>query len=139
MRVILVFCLLMLLSSSPVWAGEGTIPEPVYVAPLVFHDIAFTGDTVQLGINDYGRGIVTAAVWLESDSALSTVTLTHTIYSTSNTSWLVAPIAAGEWTLRQVYAKDEAGNELNLFFVGPTAEAEADEPQRKLYLPQVSN
>lgn len=137
MRTLIVFCLLLLLSYSPVWAGEGTIPEPVL--PLSFRDIAFTPDSVQLGINDYGRGIVTAAVWLESSSALSTVTLTNTIYSTANTSWLVAPITPGEWTLRQVYAKDVSGNELNLFFIGPTAEAEAPEPERKLYLPQVSN
>ena len=137
MKAFIVFCLLILLASSPVWAGEGTIPEPVL--PLSFRDIAFTPDSVQLGINDYGRGIVTATVWLESVSVQATVALTQTIYSTVTTSWLVAPLAPGEWTLRQVYARDISGNELNLFFVGPTAEAEAPEPQRKLYLPQVSN
>jgi len=90
---------------------------------------------VQLGLNDYGRGITTATVYLVSGSARESVTLTNTIYSTANTSWLVAPLpVAGDWKLRQLYAKDGAGNELNVFFI-----AAAPKPQHFLFLPQVSN
>ena len=132
MKTFLVFCLIFLLLLSParLLAGEGTIPEPVYVPPLTFHDIAFTPDTVQLGLNDYGRGIVTATVTLTGGSVQESITLTQTIYSTANTSWLVAPLPPGEWTLRQLYAQDTSGQELNIFFIPR---------QYFLYFPQVSN
>ena len=122
--------------SSP--KGDGTIPP--YLPPLVFHDISFGPESVQLGLNDYGRGIETATVYLDSDGVKESFTLTQTIYSTANTSWLTAPLPRkGEWKLRQLYAKDKEGNELNVFFIAAAPVPEPAEGKYKLYLPHVSN
>ncbi len=160
MRTFLIFCLFLSLSLSPahLLAGEGTVPEPVL--PLMFRDITFTpsGDTVgvQLGISDWDLGVDRATIYLLSLSAQDSITLTYdstdAVFSTTNTTWLANEISAtpGTWTLRQVYAKDGAGRELNLFFQGdiysftvaaPAAEEPTEEPtpQHILYLPQVSN
>jgi hypothetical protein len=106
-------------------AHEGTIPEPIL--PLMFHDIATTPQgeviSVQLGLSDWGNGIVAATLHFQSLSAGDSITLTYdatnTIYATSNTTWLVNEITAapGTWQLRQVYARDGQGRELNLFFM----------------------
>jgi hypothetical protein len=153
-KVIIVFCLILLLSLSPalLLAHEGTIPEPVL--PLLFHDIATTpqGETVsvQLGLSDWGNGITAAALTWQSLSAGDSITLTYdvtdAIYSTANTTWLVNEITAapGTWTLRQVYARDGQGRELNLFFLGDdhsftVADETAPLPLYTLYFPQVSN
>jgi hypothetical protein len=144
----------MLLSLSPALtlANEGTIPEPVL--PLLFHDIATTpqGETVsvQLGLSDWGNGITAAALTWQGLSAGDSITLTYdatdTIYATSNTTWLVNEITAapGTWTLRQVYARDGQGRELNLFFLGDDhsftiPDESAPLPLYTLYFPQVSN
>jgi hypothetical protein len=154
MRTCIIFCLLMLLSLSPALtlANEGTIPEPVL--PLLFHDIATTpqGETVsvQLGLSDWGNGITAAALTWQGLSAGDSITLTYdatdTIYATSNTTWLVNEITAapGTWTLRQVYARDGQGRELNLFFLGDDhsftiPDESAPLPLYTLYFPQVSN
>jgi hypothetical protein len=154
MRIAIIFCLLILVSLSPalVLANEGTIPEPVL--PLLFHDIATTpqGETVsvQLGLSDWGNGITAAALTWQGLSAGDSITLTYdatdTIYATSNTTWLVNEITAapGTWTLRQVYARDGQGRELNLFFLGDdhsftVPDETAPLPLYTLYFPQVSN
>jgi hypothetical protein len=154
MRTCIIFCLLMLLSLSPALtlANEGTIPEPVL--PLLFHDIATTpqGETVsvQLGLSDWGNGITAAALTWQGLSAGDSITLTYdatdTIYATSNTTWLVNEITAapGTWTLRQVYARDGQGRELNLFFLGDDhsftiPDESAPLPLYTIYFPQVSN
>jgi hypothetical protein len=154
MRIAIIFCLLILVSLSPalVLANEGTIPEPVL--PLLFHDIATTPQgeviSVQLGLSDWGNGIVAAELTFQSLSAGDSITLTYdvtdTIYSTSNTTWLVSEITAapGTWTLRQVYARDGQGRELNLFFLGDAysftvPDEAAPLPLYTLYFPQVSN
>ena len=137
--VALYLILILALSPSLALAGDGTIPEP-YVGPLSFHDIAFAAKIAQLGLNDYGRGIETATVYLDSNGVKESVTLTQTIYSTANTSWLTAPLPrTGEWKLRQLYAKDKEGNELNVFFIAAAPVPEPAEGKYKLYLPHVSN
>jgi hypothetical protein len=133
-------------------ANEGTIPEPVL--PLLFHDIAFTPQaevvSIQLGLSDWGNGIVGAALTFESLSAQDSITLTYgatdAIYATANTTWLVNEITAtpGTWILRQVYARDGQGRELNLFFLGDDhsftiPDETAPLPLYTLYFPQVSN
>jgi hypothetical protein len=133
-------------------AHEGTIPEPIL--PLMFHDIATTPQgaviSVQLGLSDWGNGIVAAELtWLglsAGDSITLTYDATDTIYATSNTTWLVNEITAppGTWQLRQVYARDGQGRELNLFFLGDdhsftVPDETAPLPLYTLYFPQVSN
>jgi hypothetical protein len=139
-------------SSRELSANEGTIPEPVL--PLLFHDIAFTPQpeavSIQLGLSDWGNGITAAALTFESLSAGDSITLTYgltdAIYSTANTTWLVNEITAapGTWILRQVYARDGHGRELNLFFLGDdhsftVPDESAPLPLYTLYFPQVSN
>jgi hypothetical protein len=139
-------------SSRELSANEGTIPEPVL--PLLFHDIAFTPQpeavSVQIGLSDWGNGITAAALTFESLSAGDSITLTYgltdAIYSTANTTWLVNEITAapGTWILRQVYARDGHGRELNLFFLGDdhsftVPDESAPLPLYTLYFPQVSN
>jgi hypothetical protein len=139
-------------SSRELSANEGTIPEPVL--PLLFHDIAFTPQpeavSVQIGLSDWGNGIVAAELTWQGLSAGDSITLTYdatdTIYATSNTTWLVNEITAapGTWTLRQVYARDGQGRELNLFFLGDDhsftiPDESAPLPLYTLYFPQVSN
>jgi hypothetical protein len=153
-KAIIVFCLIISLALSPALtlANEGTIPEPVL--PLLFHDIAFTPQaeviSVQLGLSDWGNGITEAAITFQSLSAGDSITLTYgltdAIYSTANTTWLVNEITAppGTWTLRQVYARDGQGRELNLFFLGDdhsftVADESAPLPLYTIYFPQVSN
>jgi hypothetical protein len=139
-------------SSRELSANEGTIPEPVL--PLMFHDVAFTTQaeavSVQLGLSDWGNGIVAAELTWQGISAGESITLTYdatdTIYATSNTTWLVNEITEppGTWTLRQVYARDGQGRELNLFFLGDDhsftiPDETAPLPLYTLYFPQVSN
>jgi hypothetical protein len=139
-------------SSRVTLAHEGTIPEPVL--PLMFHDIAATptGEavSVQLGLSDWGNGIVAAELTWQGISAGESITLTYdatdTIYATANTTWLVSEITAptGTWILRQVYARDGQGRELNLFFLGDdhsftVPDETAPLPLYTLYFPQVSN
>lgn len=108
-------------------AGQaGTIP----VLPLGFHDIAFTpnGETIsiQLGISDWDQGVQSAVLTFKELETGAIVTLSYAmvdeIYSTANTTWLTKDLTVdpGTWELRQVYAKDGAGQELNLFFIGTT-------------------
>jgi hypothetical protein len=133
-------------------ANEGTIPEPVL--PLMFHDVAFTPQaeavSVQIGLSDWGNGITGATLTFQSLSAQDSITLTYdvtdAIYSTANTTWLVNEITAptGTWILRQVYARDGQGRELNLFFLGDDhsftiPDESAPLPLYTLYFPQVSN
>jgi hypothetical protein len=149
-----VFCLFILVSLSPALtlANEGTIPEPVL--PLLFHDIAFTPQaeavSVQLGLSDWGNGVAEAELRFQSLSAQDSITLTYdvtdAIYSTASTTWLVNEITAtpGTWALRQVYAIDGQGRELNLFFLGDdhsftVADETAPLPLYTIYFPQVSN
>jgi hypothetical protein len=154
MRIAIVFCLFILVSLSPALtlANEGTIPEPVL--PLLFHDIAFTPQaeavSVQIGLSDWGNGIAEAELTFQSLSAQDSITLTYdvtdAIYSTANTTWLVNEITAppGIWILRQVYARDGQGRELNLFFLGDdhsftVPDESAPLPLYTIYFPQVSN
>jgi hypothetical protein len=154
MKTLIIFYLFLSLSLSPALtlANEGTIPEPVL--PLLFHDIAFTPQaeavSVQLGLSDWGNGVTGATLTFQSLSAQDSITLTYdatdTIYATSNTTWLVNEITAptGTWILRQVYARDGQGRELNLFFLGDdhsftVADESAPLPLYTLYFPQVSN
>ncbi len=109
-------------------AGQapGTIPAPVL--PVGFHDVAFTPNgeavSVQLGISDWDQGVDRAVLTFKQPGTNAIVTLgyvmTDTIYSTANTTWLTKDftVGPGVWELRQVYAKDGIGRELNLFFVG---------------------
>jgi hypothetical protein len=153
-KTFLIFCLFLSLSLSPALtlANEGTIPEPVL--PLLFHDIAFTPQaevvSIQLGLSDWGNGIVAAELTWQGLSAGESITLTYdatdTIYATANTTWLVSEITAptGTWILRQVYARDGQGRELNLFFLGDdhsftVPDETAPLPLYTLYFPQVSN
>jgi hypothetical protein len=153
-KTLIIFCLIFALSLSPALtlANEGTIPEPVL--PLLFHDIAFTPQpeavSVQLGLSDWGNGVAEAELIFQSLIAGESITLTYdvtdAIYSTANTTWLVSEITAptGTWTLRQVYARDGQGRELNLFFLGDdhsftVPDESAPLPLYTLYFPQVSN
>jgi hypothetical protein len=153
-KAIIVFCLFLSLALSPAltFANEGTIPEPVL--PLLFHDVAFTSTdeavSIQLGLSDWGNGITGAALTFQSLSAQDSITLTYgatdAIYSTANTTWLVNEITApaGTWILRQVYARDGQGRELNLFFLGDAysftvPDETAPLPLYTIYFPQVSN